>query len=439
MAASRTTCENPGELTMKVLLISGNREDVDIRVPALGLACIAAATAKDGHDVRLLDLLSENDPQKAVAEVTRDFRPEVIGVSVRNIDDQRMRNPRFLLDQARETVGWCRSLSASPIVLGGAGFSILPQPILEYLGADMGIQGEGETVFVDLLKKMGKNASPAGLPGLFQRGAAAPARRAFIKDLDSLPLPAPTLLAGSLACALDAPVPVQTRRGCPLSCSYCSTPTIEGRSVRWRSQESIVHWLKQWVDNGFRKFYFVDNTFNLPPSYAINLCLQIIAAGLNISWRCILFPGALDPKMIETMARAGCKEVSLGFESGSQSILRGMNKHYSVDEVRRACDLLHRHGIRRMGFLLLGGPGETRETVRESLSFAESLDLDAVRLSAGIRIYPETDVARRAKTEGMISSDADLLFPKFYVARDLEEWLYDTLAQHLALKPNWTY
>jgi radical SAM superfamily enzyme YgiQ (UPF0313 family) len=423
---------------MRVLLISGNREDVDIRVPALGLACIAAATEKSGHETLLLDLMTTKDPEKAVADAINEFHPEVIGLSVRNIDDQRMRNPRFLLNQARDAVAWCRQSSTAAIVLGGAGFSILPQPILEYLDAEMGIQGEGEAIFPELLNRLQSNMEIGELPGVYQRGKHPPVRRAFSKELDPFPLPDPSMIARSLSGATDAPVPIQTRRGCPLSCSYCSTPTIEGKLVRWRSPESVVAWIARWVEEGFRNFYFVDNTFNLPPSYATQLCTRIIAAGLNISWRCILFPGGLDEKLIAVLGKAGCTEASLGFESGAENILHCMGKQFAPADVRRASDALRRHNIRRMGFLLLGGPGETRESAEESLAFAESLELDALRLSVGIRIYPNTDVARTAEEEGLIKSEQELLFPKFYVVKDLEDWLYETAAAHISAHPNWS-
>jgi len=223
-----------------------------------------------------------------------------------------------------------------------------------------------------------------------------------------------------------------------MSCSYCSTPTIEGRSVRWRSPESIVTWMKRWVQEGFRHFYFVDNTFNLPPSYATRLCSQIIAAGLDVSWRCILFPGGFSPKLTEMMATAGCKEVSIGFESGVESILRSMNKQFDLAEVRRASGLLRQFGIRQMGFLLLGGPGETRDSAEASLAFAESLELDSLRISIGLRIYPGTELARAAMKEGLISSEQDLLYPRFYLTPGLEDWLYDTLAHRMADRPAWT-
>jgi len=423
--------------SMRVLLISGNREDAAIRVPALGLACIAAACEKAGHRVHLLDFLVEGDPQTAVKSAIGNFHPEVIGISVRNIDDQRMRNPRFLLDQARDAVDWCRQSTTVPLILGGAAFSILPRPILEYLRADMGIQGEGETIFPDLLRRLERGETLDGLPGLFQKGKTVPVKRIFAKDLDSLVLPHPSLIARTLEGAEDAPVPVQTRRGCPFSCSYCSTPTIEGQAVRWRSPESIVNWLSQWVREGFRNFYFVDNTFNLPPSYAMQLCSKISEADLDISWRCIIYPGGLNPELIEALARAGCSEVALGFESGSEGIIRLMNKQFTLDDIRRASELLRRNNIRRMGFLLLGGPGETRKSVEQSLDFAESLELDAVKLSVGIRIYPHTKLAQLALDDGLISTDADLLHPRFYVANSLEDWLYERVEACLSDHPNW--
>ena len=207
--------------------------------------------------------------------------------------------------------------------------------------------------------------------------------------------------------------------------------------MRRRSPEAVVSWLGRWVHEGFRNFYFVDNTFNLPPSYAMQLCSKIVDAGLDISWRCIFIPAGSQSGLSEIMAEAGCKEVSLGFESGSGGMLRRMHKPFTLEDVRRAANLFRQHRIRRMGFLLLGGPGETRESVEESLAFAESLDLDTLRLSIGIRIYPDTDIARMAKEEGWIASDEDLLHPRFYIVPELANWLCKTIAARLPANPHW--
>ncbi len=132
--------------------------------------------------------------------------------------------------------------------------------------------------------------------------------------------------------------------------------------------------------------------------------------------------------MVRAMADAGCVEVSLGFESGCPHILKEMNKCFSPAEVRQISERLRTHGIRLFGFLLLGGPGETKESVEESLRFAHSLVLDELRVTAGIRIYPGTTLARRAIADGFIASEAELLLPRFYLAPTLDPWLHERLA-----------
>jgi len=233
--------------------------------------------------------------------------------------------------------------------------------------------------------------------------------------------------------------PFQTRRGCSLNCSYCSTPTIEGKIMRKHSLARVVDAISRYVEAGFDRFFFVDNIFNLPPSYAKEFCDQLVKAELNTSWRCILYPWRVDEELVEKMAEAGCKEVSLGFESGSGKILRVMNKNFQPEEVRRISERLKRYGIQRMGFLLLGGPEENRKTVEESLAFADSLDLEAMKITMGIRIYPYTDLARTAIKEGVIAPDDDLLFPKFYMAPDLDEWLRRTVSAWMDGRPNWMF
>jgi len=421
---------------MNVLLISANREDINMPTLPLGLACVAAAVEQAGHAVRFLDLLQVQDVAAAVEEAIRLSRPGAIGVSVRNIDDQSMEQGRFLLDQAREVVRLCRQLSAAPIVLGGAGYSIFPQSALEYLEADMGIQGEGEAAFPMLLERLEQERDLAGIPGLHLPGRRLQGPLSFIRDLDRLPYPEPALFAATDCSKGEAWLPYQTRRGCPLDCSYCSTASIEGRITRRRSPEAVVANLAGWAKSGFSRIYFVDNTFNRPASYAIELCRRITEAGLRIKWRCIFYPGRASPELIENMAKAGCREVSLGFESGCDAILQALNKRFGVGEVREASRLLAEFGIRRMGFLLLGGPGETRATVEESLAFAESLNLDALKLTLGIRIYPNTGLARRAVEDGFIAPSDPLLFPRFYLSEKLQPWLRETVALWAEGRPN---
>lgn len=422
---------------MRVLLISANREDVNMPSLPMGLGCVAAAAQQAGHAVKFVDLLTAGDVQAVIQQVINEFDPEVIGISARNIDDQIMGSTHFMLDQSKAVVALCRKLSQAPIVIGGAGYSIFPQSALDYVGADMGIQGEGETAFPVLLKQIEQQTALCDVPGLYLPGRGLQAKRMYVKDLDTLPFPEPALLLSEVPQPADYWLPFQTRRGCALNCSYCSTATIEGHIARQRSPGAAVRELARWVAVGFKQVFFVDNTFNLPPAYALDLCNQLAQATLDMTWRCIIYPGKISEDLVKAMATAGCAEVSLGFESGQPDILQRMNKRFGTPEIRRANQIFSDYGIRRMGFLMLGGPGETRESVQKSFDFAESLDLDALKITLGIRIYPHTDLAKIAVEQGRIAADDDLLLPRFYVVKALEQWLIDFVNQRMRHRPNW--
>ncbi|MBK5101278.1 MAG: radical SAM protein [Desulfobacteraceae bacterium] len=424
---------------MRVLLVSANTEKINMPVLPFGLACVAAATQRAGHYMKLVNLMDQQDTRLVLKEAVKGFQPELIGISVRNIDDQCMEKPRFFLDTVREVVKDCRDLSEAPIVIGGPGYSLFPESALEYLGADMGIQGEGEMAFVWLLERLTQGTHLSGIPGLYLAGGVIGEEVRYTRDLNECPFPHPDISIWSSSLGADQEVwlPFQTRRGCPMNCSYCSTATIEGRIIRRHSPWSAVEAISMYVEAGFHNFFFVDNTFNLPASYAKELCERLAAARLKMSWRCILYPWKVDRKLVENMAKAGCKEVSLGFESGSRKILHAMNKRFQPEEVRQISDMLRDHGIRRMGFLLLGGPGETRDTVEESLLFADSLDLEAMKVTVGIRIYPYTALARTAIKQGLIAADESLLFPTFYMTSGLEDWLRMTVSNWLNEQPHW--
>jgi radical SAM superfamily enzyme YgiQ (UPF0313 family) len=413
----------------KVLLISSNTERINMVTIPLGLGLVAAATRRAGHDVTFLDLLNEKEPDAAIRGAIEAARPEVIGISVRNIDDQSRDNPRFLLEQVKPIVEACRACAPAAIVLGGAGYSIFPEAALAYLGADFGVSGDGEAVFPALLERLQAGGDSSDVPGVWVAGRGARSGRLATGDLDSFPLWDEALSRLPDAAGPDLWVPIQSRRGCPNDCSYCSTARIQGRRIRARSPRPVVERVALLAQAGFRRFYFVDNSFNIPESHALEICRWMTELAPSAAWRCILYPHRVGEELVRAMADAGCVEVSLGFESGSERILREMNKRFTPDDVRATAEILAAHGIRRMGFLLLGGPGETRKTVEESLAFAESLHLDSLKITVGIRIYPGTPLGRRAVEEGMISSGDDLLFPRFYLAHGLEPWIQERVAR----------
>ena len=212
---------------------------------------------------------------------------------------------------------------------------------------------------------------------------------------------------------------------------------MEGDLIRKRSPDTVLRWIGKWVDLGINQFQFVDNTFNLPASYSNVLCSKMLGAPFKISWRCILYPGNLERSLVENMSKAGCVEVSLGFESGCESILRSMNKRFKLKDVRDAVNIISDNKIKVMGFLMLGGPGETKDSVMESLDFVRGLELNALKITVGIRIYPGTELAQTAVNEGLIKENDDLLSPRFYIGKGLEEWVRKTVMERAREHPNW--
>jgi len=420
---------------MRVLLISANTEQFNMPAMPLGLACVAEATKMAGHEVSMLDLMFQMDVDDTLENIISEFQPECIGISVRNIDDQHIENPQFLIEKVKQVVTVCRGLSNAPIVLGGAGYSMFPETALAYLDADFGVAGEGEIAFTDLLTHLQNNDDPSNIPSLYIKDKGSRKPKLLCKNLDMLSLPETSILSRSASQSHEPWIPVQTRRGCALKCSYCSTSTIEGSILRNRSPEIVSAWLESWVKAGYENFFFVDNTFNLPPAYAKAICQLILESDLGISWRCIIYPKNTDKELVEMMAAAGCKQISLGFESGSEQMLKNLNKQFTLDDVREVSYMFADHGIEQMGFLLLGGPGETRKSVEESLTFADSLELDALRITAGIRIYPSTKLAETSLNQGVITPKTNLLYPHFYLSRGLEGWLSERLKKWQASRP----
>ncbi len=412
---------------MRVLLISANTERINMPAPPLGAAMVAAATRSRGHEVELVDLLGAADPAAAGRAAVAAFAPDVVGISIRNIDDQDMAEPIFLLDRAAVVVRACREAGPAPLVLGGAGYSIFPAPALAYLEADYGVAGEGEHAFPALLEALAAGGDPEAVPGVLVRGRGDDGRRLPPAALDELPSPYPDLERCLDLRDPELWVPVQTRRGCPLDCSYCSTPAIEGRSLRTRSPERVADDLARLADAGAERFQFVDNTFNLPPSYAVALCRAIAARGRRLAWRAIVYPFQVSDELVEAMAEAGCREVSIGSESCCDPILTSLNKRFSTADVREVVRRFAAAGITRFGFLMLGVPGETRESVAESLEVADSLGLSVLKITLGVRIYPHTPLARQAVAEGVVAADDDLLQPRFYMAREVEGWVEEAV------------
>ena len=431
--------------SQKVLVISENMcRDSLIPFP-LGPAWIAAAVERAGHEVMGLDLMFSDDPAGECARAVEEFNPDCIGLSIRNIDNQDVENTEFYVDDAVPLIAAMKQVTEAPIVPGGAGYSIYPTQCLEYLGLGYGVVGEGEVTFPALLECLAAGGDPRKVPGVatWLDGVASPDAPGVRPDLGSLPQPDRrtfdvTRYDWNPESGPPFFVPnVQSRRGCARSCIYCSTPDIEGSRVRVRPVEAVADEMESMQrEFGLNLAIINDSLFNVPEEYALDLCREFIGRGLEIRWSTGLDPSASD-ELLEAMARAGCTNLSMGNESGCDHILMRLRKGFGVADVERAVRTARSAGMKVNCFLLLGGPGETRETIDESVELLDRLQPEMVNVSPGVRIYPNTELAAIAVEEGVVSPEDDLLLPRFYVSPAVRDWLFDYTREIIAARPGW--
>ena len=431
---------------MRLLFISPNRWRGVVPPLPLGLASVIACLGPE-HKVRVLDFMFLDDPLKELARVVAEFSPDLVGVGVRNIDNQDSREPLYFFEEIKDLMVRLRQISAAPVLLGGAGFSIFPRELMEYLDADLGLMGEGEESLPLLLAAFPKQEWER-IPGLVW---GEPGKRRLnpmqpVADLERLPPPAleyftPRLYQEALGSAkLPGVVPVQTRRGCPMKCIYCTTRLLEGRRCRTRAPQQVAAWLSAWHEKwGLTRFYFVDNIFNHPTDFARRLCEAIRDLGLPLEWSCLINPAFPDRELFRLIHRAGGTTVQVGNESGSELVLSRLGKGFSRRQVELTLSLLQEEGLPYTCFLMLGGPGETPDTVRESVALLEEYQPLLVNLTVGVRIYPGLPLYRLALEEGLLTPQDNLLWPRFYLAPAVRDWIWEYLKEVMARHPNWIF
>ncbi len=430
---------------MRVLFISDNRCRDNIIPFPLGIACVAAAAKQAGHDISCLDLMFSEDPPADTVERIRSFKPDCIGLSVRNIDNQDSYHGEFYVPAAKKVADAARAETKAAIVLGGAGFTVFPLECLEYMGLEMGVVGEGERPFVELLARLEAGAEVEDLPGLaLRRGGTARVNPPGPHAWPGLfPLPERELFDVTRydwkpGKGLPFIANLQSRRGCHLRCIYCSSPTVEGRLVRVREPAAVADELASLErDYGMSTVSFVDSLFNYPGDYTRELCRHIMARKLSLRWIANLNPLYCDIETMELIRGAGCVGLSIGNESGSEDILASLKKGFTREQVVEAVSGAKKLGFRINCFLLLGGPGENEDTVRESVELMDELDPDMVTVTVGIRIYPGCELHDIALREGVIEPGQDLLYPTFYNSPQTEPWLYHHMREICDARKGW--
>ncbi|MFN2636588.1 MAG: radical SAM protein [Gemmatimonadaceae bacterium] len=411
----------------RVLLVSTNRERQPYPVVPNGLAAVASALEGAGHSVRFLDLCFEKNPTDSSELAARAFQPDIIGVSVRNIDNSDAIALRHYTPEAREVLAALRRASPKArVIAGGAAFGVAPEALFRDLGVDYAVAGDGERASVALVDALSRGLDAGNLPGLVRdrEGTVLFTPPGEDADLDSLPRP-------SLHHWIDlaryqrhgATIPIQTKRGCVYRCVYCTYRNVEGWGYRTRDPESVADEIEELkTEAGVRHFDFVDSTFNSPPGHALRVCEAITRRNLNVQLDTTNFtPAAAPADLLRAMKVAGFRSLGITAESASDTVLEKLEKGFSAAKVREVAERVEGHGIKTLWIFLVGGPGETETTLEETLDFAawRLRRGDAVYLTVGLRIYPGTTLHRIAIGEGIVPATSSLLDPTFYFSQSL--------------------
>ncbi len=422
---------------MKILLISVNREKMPFPVFPLGLAYLVKALKEEDHLIEVLDLCFSMNVPIDLKYAIHKFQPDLIGLSLRNLDNLTYPTSISYLKEVEEVVSICRQSSPSKLALGGPGFSLVPKELLQHLDIDFGIVGEGEEVFLQLVKSLESKSPIPPTPYLLIKGLSFPH---LIEGARVLNVQAPdrTLFETRHYLEEGGMGNIQTKRGCPFSCIYCTYPLLEGKEVRLRKIDEVVEETYQLTrEQGIDYIYFVDDIFNYPPSYAEALCREMVRKKVNVRWSAFVNPGFLTETLLKWMKEAGCVGIEFGTDSGSDRMLKNYKKSFTTEDVIQSSQLCSAFDVNHCHYILFGGPGEDEETIEESFRLMDQLDPTAIIAMLGVRIYPGTELERLSLSQRIIEKNTDLIFPHFYISSKVGERLKDIVREKALERKHW--
>ncbi len=393
---------------MRVLLISANSHLNPHPVYPLGLDYVAGALAHD-HQVRILDTNTVQGVE-GITEAIQDFSPQAVGIPLRNIDNANVCGPEHFCDHVGDVVRVVRENTDAPVILGGSGFTLFPHALLERLDADYGIVGEGERM-ASLLRAL-ETGKTVHLPGVVGADFVCPIPPPW-EGTAARESPSGSAHVGYYL-KNSGILNLQSKRGCPFRCIYCTYPLIEGNRLRLFDPREVGKTARVLQDAGAKFLFITDSVFNADEEHSIEVALSMKAAGVTVPWGASFTARVLDNDYFRRLADCGCTHVEFGTESLSDSTLRAYRKPFGVEDVFRAHSLILEAGLHGAHYVLFGGPGETEETVTETLRNMEQLEKSMFFIYCGVRVFPETPLFSLAVEQGTIGRDEDLLFPVFY-------------------------
>lgn len=395
---------------MRVSLVNVRRSEKPV-LP-MGILYIAGVLEKNGYEVRVDDLVFKEDEDKYLKEIAA-YRPDIVGIS-------------FLTTALLKTKGLIESLRRLPvktvITAGGPHISGLPKESMSFLGLDYAIMGEGEMSFLRFCGALKDKTGVRGIGGLVypdNGGIGVNPVSGFIEDLDALPFPAwhlvdmknylfpPGYIKGLF---YKRTMPVMTGRGCPSKCIFCSSPNIFGRKIRRRSVGNVILEIKTLKERfDIDGLFFLDDTFTLNPAWVMEFCDVLMREKLGLDWSCQTRVNVVTPELLKKMKQAGCVQVDYGIESGSDRILKIIEKGTNTEQVRNAFRLAKEAGLRTYGSVLIGNPGETPADIEETKSLIRELK-PSLTLFNFLTPFPGSELYHNARKYKVNVKDGEKLF-----------------------------
>jgi radical SAM superfamily enzyme YgiQ (UPF0313 family) len=355
---------------MKILFIQPPYPFSEFPKPSYALMSMGAVLKEQGMDVEVLDLLSTRYSQKKIEAHLARYQPDLIGITSVTMN----------FPAAVRILQTCKTLmpEASAVIGGPHATFMAEETLRSYPEVDIVVRGEGEKTIREVARALDRREGLEEVMGLTFRCNGTVVRtedRPFIEDIDRLPLPDRTLFPISRYLAMRVPASVLTSRGCPTGCSFCVGYRMTGRKGRFRNPLRVVDEIEGARRLGFEEVCIDDDLFTRNRRHVTAICDEILNRGLKLKLYIFARVDTVDEPLLRKLKEAGCAMICFGLESGNQKILDLANKRATVERARRAVELSKAAGIAPFGSFILGLPGETRETMEETVSFAQSLGI----------------------------------------------------------------
>ena len=369
------------------------------RLPPLGLGYIASYLRKNNFDVDVLDCTFKGE--QAVIKEAQQQSPRIIGIY-----------SMYTMQEATIRLAKALRKKCDTLVVGGPLPTVTPEPFLQYF--DIVVMGEGEQTMLEIasldqpnnLKKIRGLVFKEKDGNDTERIVYTQPREMF-NDIDSIPHPARELFDNYIRYYSDRgfepTTSIMTSRGCPFSCDFCSKPVF-GSTLRQRSPKNIISEITEALKLGYTRIYFQDDCFTISKSRLEEFCRLVLEEGLVFNWECLSRVDGLDSKLATLMRKSGCVQIFFGLESGNDRILEIMKKQVTLSKGREAIRITRDAGIKTGAFFIIGYPGETNNTILDTINYASSLPLDYLSFSLpypipGTGLYEKTKNLNHTKLE----------------------------------------